>query len=129
VQSASQGFAAGACMYLRRVLESIKKEALDERRQTGVDEAWEADYKAAKTNRQMEMLAGFLPDFLLKNKRLYNLLSEGLHNLSDDECRELFPYLRQAIELVFKGRQDLLEARKREDEISRFISQNDPGKA
>ena len=129
VQAASQGFSAGACTYLRRIVESIKREALEEKRAKGVDEAWEVEFKAAKTNRQMEMLTGFLPEFLLKNKRLYNLLSEGLHNMTDDECRELFPNLRQAIELVFKGRQDLLTAREREAEISKFIAQNDPGRA
>jgi hypothetical protein len=129
VQAASQGFAAGACTYLRRVLESINREALAEKRKTGVDETWEAEYKAAKTNRQMEMLSGFLPEFLLKNKRLYNLLSEGLHNMTDDECRELFPNLRQAIQLIFKGRQELLTAREHEAEISKFISQNDPGRS
>lgn len=126
IQAAASGFTAGACTYLRRVLESIVEEALATKRQAGVTAEWEDGYRAARTNKRMEMLADQLPPFLLKNKRLYALLSEGLHKLSDDECQELFPNLRQAIELIFKGRYDMWQRRKHEEEISKFIARNDP---
>ena len=100
-------------------------EALADKRKVGVDANWEDEYAKAKTAKKMMLLVGYLPSFLLDNKRLYNLLSQGIHTLPDADCQELFPKLRQAIELIFKGRHDLLAQKKHADDIAKFIRDSD----
>lgn len=124
VEGAAHGFAAGAVTYLRRVLESILNDARDAHMKDAGLADW-PEYKAAKTNKKMELLKDRLPPFLTENKRLYNLLSQGIHSLPDEECQELYPMLRQAIELLFDEKLDQLEKEKHRAKVALFIAQND----
>lgn len=124
VEAASHGFAAGACTYLRRVLEGILNEARDAHMKDNALQDW-PEYDKAKTNKKMELLKDRLPPFLTENKRLYNLLSQGIHSLPDDECQELYPVLREAIELLFEERLAQAERDNHRKKVSMFIAQND----
>jgi len=124
VEAAANGFAAGACTYLRRVLEGILNEARDAHMQAQSLTEW-PEYDKAKTNKKMELLKDGLPPFLIENKRLYNLLSQGIHTLPDEECQELYPVLREAIELIFEEKLEKLEREVHRKKVARFIAQND----
>ena len=52
-----------------------------------------------------------LPPFVVKNKKLYSILSVGVHTLSDQECMDNFPLVRAGIELILDE-----EIRRREEE-------------
>lgn len=41
-----------------------------------------------------------LPDFLVKNRDLYGILSKGIHELSEDECLSYFDPVKAALELI-----------------------------
>ena len=44
-------------------------------------------------------------------------MSKGIHELSEDECREMFPYIRAGIELILD---DLLAERERKAKEKMF---------
>lgn len=125
IDSASHGFTAGACAYLRRVLESIIEEAKTDFLKTTPPPEWLDKYNSSSTSKKISLLGDKIPSFLSNNKRIYNLLSQGIHSLSDSECSELFPQLRQAIELIFQGRHEVIARARHEKMISDFISQAD----
>ncbi len=125
IQAASQGFAAGACTYLRRVLEGVLNEARDLHMKTNGLTDWPAYKEANSTAKKIKLLKDELPAFLTENTRLYNLLSQGIHSLPDAECQELYPQLREAIELVLEERQEVIERQRRRDRAAKFIKQAD----
>lgn len=125
IQAASQGFAAGACTYLRRVLENVLNEARDTYMSAHALTDWPAYKEANSTAKKIKLLKDELPAFLTENTRLYNLLSQGIHSLPDAECQELYPQLREAIELVLEERQDVIERKRRRDRTAKFIKQAD----
>ena len=46
---------------------------------------------------RIKMLQGYLPDVLIKNTTIYGILSKGIHELSEEECREYFPVVKECI--------------------------------
>ena len=65
----------------------------------------EEEYNKRRFNEKIEYLEALgtkiIPDELsdVKNK-IYGWLSKGVHELSEQESMEIFPYLKYAIELV-----------------------------
>ena len=49
---------------------------------------------------KIELLKDYLPAFLVKNKSLYGILSKGIHELTEEECRKYFPIVRNGIEFI-----------------------------
>ena len=56
-----------------------------------------------------------LPEFLVENKALYGILSNGIHELTEDECKEYFPTVKLGVELILDEK---LEAKKKQDKIA-----------
>ena len=50
------------------------------------------------------LLKDHLPEFMVKNRRMYNILGKGLHELTKDECRAFFDTLRLGIEVILDER-------------------------
>lgn len=49
---------------------------------------------------RIKMLQGYLPDVLIKNTTIYGILSKGIHELSEEECREYFPVVKECIHQI-----------------------------
>ncbi len=63
------------------------------------------------------MVGDALPPILVENKAaLYNVLSKGVHELSDDECRAHFPLMKTMIELILDQKLAAQEKEKAERE-------------
>ncbi len=43
------------------------------------------------------MLECYLPEVLTKNTTIYGILSKGIHELSEEECRKYFPVVKECI--------------------------------
>lgn len=101
---ATHGVGVGAFVYLRRIFESLIESA-HLLASDGSD--WsEENYRLARMDQRIGLLASHLPDFLVKNRGLYGILSVGVHTLSEAECLAAFPAVRLAIELILD---DLVE--------------------
>ena len=97
----SSGVGCGSFVYLRRIFEGLTREA--EEIASKLD-GWDAEeYKKRKFNERIEYLENFgqklIPDELAMVKtKIYGVLSQGVHESSDQECIELFPAMKFAIE-------------------------------
>lgn len=94
----SHGVGHGSFVYLRRVFEDLIEQAHQQARQTG---GWTEDaYLKSRMDEKIELLKSFLPTFLVKNKVLYGILNKGIHELTEQECLDIFPVVKLGIELI-----------------------------
>ena len=75
------------------------------------------DFERQKFDKKIETLKEYLPASLVKNKNVYGIVSKGIHELSEEECREMFPYIRIGIELILD---DLLAEKERKEKEKVF---------
>ena len=95
----SHGIGVGSFVYLRRIIEKhivLPKlhELLNEQKITQED-IFQTDFK-----KKIELIKDQLPDFLVSNKKIYSILSKGIHELEEKECKDFFPILRASIEII-----------------------------
>lgn len=89
----------GSFVYLRRIFERRIEAA---RAAAAKESAWDqAAYEKSRVSERIKLLSKFLPDTLVKNAGIYSILSLGVHELSEEDCRANFDTLRVGIELIF----------------------------
>lgn len=94
----SHGVGIGAFVYLRRIFEDLIEEA---HRAAASDSAWDEDpYVRSRMDEKILLLQHLLPTFLVENRRLYSILSRGVHSLTEEECLEYFEPIKLGIELI-----------------------------
>ena len=68
-------------------------------------------------------LASILPKFLVDNRKLYSILSKGVHELSEEECLKYFDLIKSGIELIldekFVEKEKATKIKKVTDDLSR----------
>lgn len=116
----SHGIGIGSFVYLRRIFENL----IEEKHQEKVnDRDWdEEEYRRNKMDKKISMLKDGLPQVLVQNKGLYGIISKGIHELSEDECKELFPELQLAIELILDEKIYIQEKLSKTKRVSSFVS-------
>ncbi|CRM23909.1 short-chain dehydrogenase [Pseudomonas sp. 8 R 14] len=95
---AAHGVGVGSFVYLRRIFENL----VDAAYQTAKgDEGWDDEaYGKGRMAERILLLAGHLPEFLVENRSMYKILSQGIHELTEKECLAAFPVVKMGIELV-----------------------------
>ena len=95
---AAHGVGVGSFVYLRRIFENL----VDAAHQIAkTDSGW--DYDAFQNGRmadRIQLLAGHLPEFLVENRSISKILSQGIHELTEKQCLAAFPVVKMGIELV-----------------------------
>lgn len=95
----THGIGVGSFVYLRRIIENFIIIPVYEK--CKVKEDWNDDvYQKSRVKDKIEILKDYLPDFLVSNPNIYSIISKGLHDLSEEECKEFFPVLKSCIEFV-----------------------------
>lgn len=89
----ASGVGAGSYVYLRRILERLVYKA----KGAAADAIDNEMFERAGVAEKIKMLEGYLPDILVKNATIYGILSKGIHELSEEECREYFPVVKECI--------------------------------
>lgn len=54
---------------------------------------------------------------------MYGIVSKGVHELSEEECREMFPYTKAGIELVLDDFLAEKERKEKEKVFGKFVAQ------
>jgi hypothetical protein len=105
----SHGIGIGAFVYLRRVFEKLIADhrATHERANGPI-----GGFDVMRMEERIEALSSALPPALVRNRSMYGILSKGIHELSEDECKLYYPAVRAAILQILE--QDF-EARARDD--------------
>ena len=65
----------------------------------------------------------YLPKVLVTNKNVYGIVSKGVHELSEEECREMFPYIKAGIELILDDLLAEKERKEKEKVFEKFVAQ------
>jgi hypothetical protein len=120
-QTYTHGYAVAACVYLRRVFESILDQA-KAKYMLKHELTTCKDYESEGTGKRIQLLKEYLPPFLVDHPHLYTLLSMGVHELSEKECSREFENLRAAIEMIIKEKISMMEEERRKEEISKLLS-------
>ncbi|MDD1975223.1 short-chain dehydrogenase [Pseudomonas tussilaginis] len=95
---AAHGVGVGSFVYLRRIFENLVGAAYQIAK-TG--SGWDDDaYQNGRMAERIQLLAGHLPEFLVENRSMYKILSQGIHELTEKECLAAFPVVKMGIELV-----------------------------
>ncbi len=112
----------GAIVYLRRIFEKILLDTYNEQKENmDIDLN---DFKKMRMEDKLKKLKKYLPDILFERgfNVIYTKISDGVHNLSENECLEIFPILKKAIEEILIDKLEMQEKQKRRSEISNEIS-------
>ncbi len=108
----AHGVGAGSFVYLRRIFEYLLEEA---HKKAINAEGWNEEYfKGKRVVDKIKLLEHFLPAFIVKNRKLYSILSVGVHTLDDRNCLQYFPIVRSAIELILD---EELQRREKEEKV------------
>lgn len=108
----ASGVGAGSYVYLRRILERLVYQA----KEAAADAIDNEMFEQARVAEKIKMLEGYLPDILVKNTTIYGILSKGIHELSEEECRKYFPVVKECIYQILGMWES--ERRKQADEVS-----------
>ncbi|WP_339227253.1 hypothetical protein [Bacillus sp. FSL K6-0972] len=117
----SQEIGAGSFVYLRRIFENL----IEETRQKAAsqDPNWDnSNFEGSKMDHKIKLLKDYLPDFLVENRKLYAILSKGIHELTEKECLELFPNVQLAIELILDEKIHQKEKQIKISSVKNFVS-------
>ncbi len=107
---AAHGVGIGSFVYLRRVFERLVHMRFSEFRET---EGWdEKDFSRLRMDEKVEFIQGHIPEFLYENRKMYSILSRGIHELSEDECLKAFEPLKLSIKIILE------EDKKKQEELA-----------
>lgn len=95
---AAHGVGVGSFVYLRRIFENLVGAAYEV---ASTGSGWDDEaYQKGRMAERIQLLDGHLPEFLVENHSMYKILSQGIHELTEDECLAAFPVIKTGIELV-----------------------------
>lgn len=116
----AHGLGIGSYTYLRRVFENLITHSFIENR---VNLSIDYDeFKSLRMDDKISVLKDYLPAFLIENKSIYKILSAGIHLLSEEECKIMFPVLKNAIEIIFEERIEKREKARLRDLTKKAIN-------
>lgn len=111
ISLASHGIGIGSFVYFRRIFESLIDEAyLIQKNSSNWDDEI---YLNSRMDNRIKLLESVLPEFLVKNRHIYGILSAGIHELSEDQCLKIFPDVKLGIELILDEKLHQIEREKK----------------
>lgn len=74
-------------------------------------------------NEKIRLLKDYLPEFLVKNKFIYSILSKAIHELREDECLKYFAPVKLGIELILDEKLEELDREAKIKEAAKSLSE------
>jgi hypothetical protein len=109
---AAHGIGIGAFVYLRRIFEDLVDEVAQPALTNG--EINPDEYAKSRMDEKVAFLKNYLPPFMFEHKQWYGVVSKGLHELTEQECIDYFPIVREGIEIMVAQKADRLEREEKE---------------
>jgi hypothetical protein len=118
----AHGIGVGSFVYLRRVFESLIEEAhVLAKSSNGWDDS---DFQKARMPERIKLLKAYLPNRLVETSKLYDILSLGLHELSEEDCLKHFDLIQKAILMILKERHEEREYKEMVKSVNREASKS-----
>lgn len=111
----------GAMTYLRRIFEKLLLDCFEQNQDKL--EITKDDFIRLRMEDKLNKLKEFLPSIIFDNgyNQVYSKVSNGIHNLSEDECSQLFLPLRMAIEEILIEKLELKEKKDRQEKLGKEL--------
>ena len=114
----ASGVGAGSYVYLRRILERLIYQA----KATAGDKVNDENFEQARIVERIKMLEGYLPEILIRNTTIYGILSKGIHELSEEDCRKYFPVVKECIYQILGMWESLRKKQADEEALNKALS-------
>jgi hypothetical protein len=115
----AHGIGIGAFVYLRRIFENLVEGA---RVASDPNDERKEKFFAMKMADRIKELSAHLPLAVVKYKEAYGILSRGLHELTEEDCKKYFPIVRAAIIAMLEQRYEAEEKAKAEADLDRAMA-------
>lgn len=91
---AAHGIGIGSFVYLRRIFEGLVNEAADSAA-TSSEGFDQIAFRSMRMEDKLQAISGHVPAWMVTNRKLYGILSIGLHELTENGCIEAFSAVKQ----------------------------------
>lgn len=113
----------GALAYLRRIYEKLLLDTFDDNKDDlniTID-----DFKNMKMDEKIQLLKKYLPTIMFEQgfNKIYTKISDGIHNLKEDECYKIFLILKMGIEEILIEKMQKEERNKRIQVLSKELQE------
>ncbi len=115
----AHGIGIGSFVYLRRIFENLVEAARSSADPKGEREA---EFRKMRMADRVSELAAHLPPAVVKYKDAYGILSKGLHELTEAECKRHFPVVRAAVIMMLEQRYEAAEKAKATADLDRAVA-------
>jgi len=105
-------------VFLRRIIERLVLNSFEENK---IKFSWKDEDLPNRMLEKIEFLKEVIPSSLYDFRMVYSIMSKGLHELSEDDCRNAFPDVVAAIEYIVEDKARLEEQEKQRDELKQRI--------
>lgn len=113
IRLSANGIGIGSFVYLRRVFEELIERAHIEAKKAN---DWDEEkYTKSRMDDKIQLLKKYLPSFLVENRKIYKILSKGIHALSEEECLKYYSLIKAGIELMLD---EIIEKQDKEEKIA-----------
>ena len=119
---AAHGIGIGAFVYLRRVFERLVENA---HKIAASDPNWiesEFSQEGVRLEEKILKLRGHLPEFVIANRGIYGIISKGLHELSEEECRAAYPTIEESVLMMLDQVRDERRRAERQKKLTESIA-------
>ncbi|AIM37562.1 hypothetical protein KO02_13340 [Sphingobacterium sp. ML3W] len=118
----SHSVGIGSFVYLRRIIENhIVKPEL--KKLISQEKITEEDLSKKDFKEKLNLLRGEISDFLVENKKIYSVLSKGIHELSEYECLIMYPIIEKCIEIILDEQIELKEKLKKKEQVAKQLNE------
>lgn len=114
----ASGIGAGSYVYLRRIFERLLFQA----KENAGDAIDKDSFDKARVDGKITILKDYLPKLLTDNPTLYGVLSKGVHELTEIECIEYFPVVRDCIFMILNEWEEMRKRKEKEESIGKELS-------
>jgi hypothetical protein len=115
---AAHGVGIGSFVYLRRVFERLVAEAADAAIDAGASQFTRDEFDRMRMEDKLQGVKDYVPAWMVQNRKLYAILSRGLHELSEDTCKQAFPAVKQATLALLEQHAEEAQKKKRATEAA-----------
>jgi hypothetical protein len=120
----AHGVGIGSFVYFRRIFERLIASRFEEFKNS---EGWDSEeFKRLRMSERVAFLKDHLPPFLVENQGIYSILSLGIHELDEMQCRQYFPIIKASIILILDEDKKKKEELALRDSLKKAISQFAP---
>jgi len=117
----AHGVGIGSFTYLRRIIEKLTYNIYEENK--AQIHITETNFDKLRLKERIDALKGFLPDILVREKNIYEILSKGIHELDEDECNRAFSVLKTGIDLILDDILAMKDRKEKEEQLNKDIAE------